>query len=106
MISLVQQQELRLVWVPFLSPPFTVASLGLCWMRTQSELGIGPSYPYGSVLMRKPRQIYCFSASCADGSSRVLVLQRLVGKCCEVVWSKGIPLGQVFSSSREVEAHC
>lgn len=49
MISLVQQQEGRLVWVPFLPPPFTVASLGLGWMCTQSELGVDPSYPCGSL---------------------------------------------------------
>ena len=55
MISLVQQQELCLVWVPFLPPPFTVASLGLGWTCTQSELGMGPSYPCGSVFMPKPR---------------------------------------------------
>ena len=105
MISLVQ--ELPLVWVPVLPPPFAAGSLGLGWMCAQSELGVGPSYPCGSVFMVKPRHIYCFSASRADGSFHVLVLQRLLGRCCEAVTSKGaIQIWWVFSSLRGAGAYC
>lgn len=85
MISLVQ----LFGWVPFLPPPFTVAHLGLGWVCAQSELGMGPSYPCGSVFMPKRRRIYCFSASWADSSFHLLVLQRLLGRCCGAVQSKG-----------------
>lgn len=72
---------------------------------------MGALYPCGSVLMPKPRRIYRFSASWADGSFHVFhvstVLQRLPGRGSEAVQSKGeIPIGRVFSSLMEVEASC
>ena len=94
MISLVQQQELCLVWVPFLPPPFTVASLGLGWTCTQSELGMGPSYPCGSVFMPKPRY-KGFTVSLPVGLTVAFMCQ-----CCSSGWAGAVKWYSLKEQSR------